>query len=43
MEIDSDFIVNFGKKLNGPSRCHEVPELPVYPSLMSVDRPVDMV
>jgi hypothetical protein len=43
MEIDSDFIVNFGKKLNGPSRCHETLELPVYPSLTSVDRPVDLV
>ena len=23
MEIDPDFIVDFGKELNGPSRCHE--------------------
>jgi hypothetical protein len=43
MEIDPDFIVDFGKELNGPSRCHETPEQPVYPSLTSVDRPVDMV
>lgn len=23
MKLNSDFIVNFGKEPNGPSRCHE--------------------